>query len=94
MLKTYDEMYKNLIMSKERALWEIARELSRRNDLLEVEALCKTAEAIRAAAKGSNSGLYDTGWEMAEELACLAHKKICAITGCPHALSDEEETKQ
>ena len=94
MLKTYDEMYKNLIMSKERALWEIARELSRKNDLLEVEMLCKTAEAVRAAAKGSNSGLYDTGWDMAEELACMAHKKICEITGCPNALSDEEESEQ
>ena len=93
MLKTYDEMYKKIIMSKERALWEIARQMSRKNDLLEVEALCKTAEAIRAAAKGSNSGLYDTGWEMAEELACMAHKKICAITGCPEALVEEGDEK-
>jgi hypothetical protein len=91
MLKTYDEMYKNLLMSKERALWEIARELSRKNDLLEVEMLCKTAEAIRAAAKGSNSGLYDTGWEMAEELALMAHKKITTITGLSDALHEGED---
>lgn len=87
MLKEYD----GLKVNQCEALWNIARELSRRNDLLEVETLCKTAEAIRAAAKGSNSGLYDTGWEMAEELACMAHKKICAITGCPKALEDGDE---
>lgn len=93
MLKTYDEIYaeNGFGVSKERSLWEIARELSRKNDLLEVEMLCKTAEAIRAAAKGSNSGLYDTGWDMAEELACMAHKKICAITGCPEALEEGDE---
>lgn len=90
MLKTYDEMYKNLIMSKERALWEIARELSRRNDLLEVEMLCKTAEAVRAA-KGSTSGLYDTGWGMAEKLALMAHKKITTITGLPDDLRGGED---
>jgi hypothetical protein len=78
MLRTYDEIYEEngFGVSKERSLWEIARELSRRNDLLEVEMLCKTAEAVRAAAKGSTSGLYDTGWEMAENLALLAHEKI------------------
>ena len=86
MLKTYDEMYKNLIMSKERALWEIARELSRKNDLLEVEMLCKTADALRNAAKGSVGDLHDDGYIWAEQLACMAHKKICAITGCPKAL--------
>ena len=91
MLKTYDEMYKNLIMSKERALWEIARQLSRKNDLLEVEMLCKTAEAVRAAAKGSTSGLYDTGWGMAEELALMAHKKITTITGLSDALHEGED---
>lgn len=89
MLKEYD----GLKVNQCEALWNIARELSRRNDLLEVETLCKTAEAIRAAAKGSNSGLYDTGWEMAEELACMAHKKICAITGCPEALVEEGDEK-
>lgn len=78
MLKTYDEIYaeNGFGVSKERSQWEIARELSRRNDLLEVEMLCKTAEAVRAASKGSTSGLYDTGWEMAENLALLAHEKI------------------
>ena len=91
MLKTYDEMYKNLIMSKERALWEIARELSRRNDLLEVEMLCKTAEALRNAAKGSVGDLHVEGYIWAEELACMAHKKICEITGAPTALNDEED---
>ena len=94
MLKTYDEMYKNLIMSKERALWEIARELSRKNDLLEVETLCKTAETLRNVAKGSVGDLHVDGYIWAEELACLAHKKICEITGCPHALSDEKESEQ
>ncbi len=81
MLKTYDEIYaeNGFGVSKERSQWEIARELSRRNDLLEVEMLCKTAEAVRAAAKGSTSGLYDTGWEMAENLALLAHEKITNI---------------
>lgn len=81
MLKTYDEIYaeNGFGISKERSQWEIARELSRRNDLLEVEMLCKTAEAVRAAAKGSTSGLYDTGWQMAEDLALLAHEKITNI---------------
>ena len=91
MLKTYDEIYaeNGFGISKERSQWEIARELSRRNDLLEVEMLCKTAEAVRAAAKGSTSGLYDTGWEMAENLALLAHEKITNI--CRKEVNNETE---
>ena len=78
MLKTYDEIYaeNGFGVSKERSQWEIARQLSRKNDLLEVEMLCKTAEALRAAAKSSERGLYETGWGMAEDLAVLAHEKI------------------
>ena len=93
MLKTYDEIYteNGFGISKERSQWEIARELSRRNDLLEVEMLCKTAEAVRAAAKGSTSGLYDTGWQMAEDLALLAHEKITNI--CRKEVSNETEGK-
>ena len=91
MLKTYDEIYteNGFGVSKERSQWEIARELSRRNDLLEVEMLCKTAEAVRAAAKGSTSGLYDTGWEMAEKLALLAHEKITNL--CKKEADNETE---
>ena len=88
MLRTYDEIYEEngFGVSKERSLWEIARELSRKNDLLEVEMLCKTADALRNAAKGSVGDLHDDGYIWAEQLACMAHKKICAITGCPKAL--------
>ena len=57
MLKEYDEMDKNHMVTKERCLWNIARELSRKNDLLEIEMLCKTAEAIKSAAKGSLTNL-------------------------------------
>ena len=90
MLKTYDEIYaeNGFGVSKERSQWEIARELSRRNDLLEVEMLCKTAEALRNAAKGSVGNLHVDGYIWAEELACMAHKKICAITGVPKALEE------
>ena len=88
MLKPYDEMDKNHMVTKERCLWNIARELSRKNDLLEVEMLCKTAEAIRAAAKSSDRGLYEKGWEMAEDLAVLAHEKITNLC------KKEEEEKE
>ncbi len=97
MLPTYDECCGDgpgkMYMSRERALWEIARQLSRKNDLLEVEMLCKTADALRNAAKGSLGDLHDDGYIWAEELACMAHKKICEITGAPFALNDEEETR-
>jgi hypothetical protein len=93
MLKTYDEIYaeNGFGISKERSQWEIARELSRRNDLLEVEMLCKTAEALRAAAKSSERGLYETGWEMAEDLTLLAHKKITDI--CRKEVNHETEVE-
>ena len=54
----------------------IEESLAKIASLIEIGMLCKTAEAVRAAAKGSTSGLYDTGWEMAEKLALLAHEKI------------------
>ena len=78
MLKTYDEIYteNGFGISKERSQWEIARELSRKNDLLEVEMLCKTAETLRSCAKSSCGNLHYDGWVMAEELALMAHKKI------------------
>ena len=95
MLKEYDEMDKNHMVTKERCLWNIARELSRKNDLLEIDMLCKTAEAIKSAAKGSLTNLHEEGWSMAEELALMAHKKITKICGLPGALNkgdnDEEE---
>ena len=79
MLKDYDEMDKNHMVTKERCLWNIARELSRKNDLLEIDMLCKTAEAIKSAAKGSLTNLHEEGWSMAEKLALMAHKKITDI---------------
>lgn len=90
MLKTYDEIYaeNGFGVSKERSQWEIARQMSRKNDLLEVEMLCKTAEALRNAAKGSVGDLHVDGYIWAEELVCMAHKKICEITGAPFALND------
>lgn len=93
MLKDYDELARcdSMGVSKERALWNIARELSRKNDLLEVEMLCKTAEALRNAAKGSVGDLHVVGYVWAEELACMAHKRICEITGAPKALMDDDE---
>ena len=81
MLKDYAEMDKNHMVTKERCLWNIARELSRKNDLLEIEMLCKTAEAIKSAAKSSLTNLHEEGWSMAEELALMAHKKITSICG-------------
>ena len=93
MLKEYDEIARcdSMGVSKERALWNIARELSRRNDLLEIDMLCRTAEALRSTAKGSVGDFHDDGYVMAEELTCMAHKKICAITGVPEALDEEGE---
>lgn len=38
------------------ALWNIARELSRKNDLQEIETLCRTAKALRSAGMGSSIG--------------------------------------
>ena len=95
MLKDYDELAKcdSMGVSKERALWNIAREMSRRNDLLEVEMLCRTAEAVRNAAKCSVGDLHVEGYIWAEELACMAHKKICQITNAPEALLDEGDEK-
>ena len=88
MLKDYDEMDKSHMVTKERALWNIARELSRRNDLLEIDMLCKTAEALKSTAKSSLGSLHSNGYIMAEELVCMAHKKICAITKTPEGLED------
>ena len=94
MLKDYDEMDKNHMVTKERCLWNIARELSRKNDLLEIEMLCKTAEAIKSAAKGSLTNLHEEGWSMAEELALMAHKKITKICGLPEALNQEDDDEE
>ena len=94
MLKDYDEMDKNHMVTKERCLWNIARELSRRNDLLEIDMLCKTAEAIKSAAKGSLTNLHEEGWSMAEELALMAHKKITKICGLPEALNQEDNDEE
>ena len=94
MLKEYDEMDKNHMVTKERCLWNIARELSRKNDLLEIEMLCKTAEAIKSAAKGSLTNLHEEGWSMAEELALMAHKKITKICGLPEALNKEDDDEE
>lgn len=85
MLKEYDGSKVNQC----EALWNIARELSRKNDLLEIEMLCKTAEALRNAAKGSLGDLHVDGYIWAEELACMAHKKICAITKTPEGLAED-----
>ena len=99
MLKTYDEMYKNLIMSKERALWEIARELSRKNDLLEVEMLCKTGDALRSAAKSSGGEFHYLGYGLAKKLAIAANERITKICGLPEDLDidegeDDDETSR
>ena len=94
MLKEYDEVARceSMGVSKECALWNIARELSRKNDLLEVEMLCRTAEALRSTARGSVGDFHDDGYVMAENLACMAHKRICAITGVlPEAPAEEGE---
>ena len=94
MLKEYDEMDKNHMVTKERCLWNIARELSRKNDLLEIDMLCKTVEAIKSAAKGSLTNLHEEGWSMAEELALMAHKKITKICGLPEALNQEDNDEE
>ena len=95
MLKSYEEIKSErngLGNSKEEALWNIARELSRKNDLLEIEMLCKTAETLKSISKGS-ADLHYEGWLMAEELVCMAHKKICAITKTPEGLAEEGDEK-
>lgn len=67
--------------SQEEGLWNIARELSRRNDLLEIDILCKTADALRASAKASPGSFHEEGYAMAKELACLAYRKSKAACG-------------
>lgn len=83
-MKTYEEIRRERDGaggSKEEGLWNIARELSRKNDLLEIDMLCKAADALRASAKSAPGNFHDECYEMAEELARLAHKKITAICG-------------
>ena len=87
MMKSYEEVRRTGGTQAE-ALWNIARELSRKNDLLEIDMLCKTADALRASAKSAPGNFHDSGYVMAEELARLAHKKICAIAGSPEAMSN------
>lgn len=97
MLKDYDQLMNEHFhdgVSENRVKWELAREMSRRNDLLEVEMLCRTAEAVRNAAKSSLGELHDNGWMMAEELALMAHKKITTICGLPDALLEDGEMKE
>lgn len=93
MMKSYEEVRKTGGTQAE-ALWNIARELSRKNDLLEVDALCKTADAIRSAAKCSSGELHREGWYMAEELALMAHKKITKICGLPGELNREDDDEE
>ena len=93
MLKSYEEVKRErpgVGASMEEGLWNIARELSRKNDLLEIDMLCKTADAIRSAAKSSSGDLHYEGYAMAEELACVAHKKIAKICDVPNALEIED----
>ena len=94
MMKSYEEVKRERPgkgASMEEGLWNIARELSRRNDLLEIDMLCKTAEALKSTAKSSLGSLHSDGYIMAEELVCMAHKKICAITNTPEGLEKEGE---
>ena len=93
MLPSYEEIVKvkEMGVSKERALWNIARELSRKNDLLEIDMLCKTADTLRTAAKGSVGDLHVNGYIWAEELACMAHKKITSICGSPEEVLGDSE---
>ena len=84
MMKSYEEVKRErpgVGASMEEGLWNIARELSRKNDLFEVDMLCKAADALRASAKSSSGALHYEGYVMAEELACMAHKKITDICG-------------
>ena len=84
MMKSYEEIkreHQGIGASMEEGLWNIARELSRKNDLLEIVTLCKTADALRASAKSSSGDLHYNGYVMAEELTCMAHKKITSICG-------------
>ena len=91
MLKDYDELARadSMGVSKERALWNIARELSRRNDLLEIDMLCRTAEALRSTARGAIGDLHYEGYVMAEELARMAYKKVSEITNTPEGLVEK-----
>ena len=93
MMKSYEEVRRTGGTQAE-ALWNIARELSRKNDLLEIDALCKTADAIRSATKCSSGKLHGEGWSMAEELALMAHKKITKICGLPDALNREDDDEE
>ena len=98
MLKTYDEIYteNGFGISKERSLWEIARELNRRNDLLEVEMLCKTAEQLRGTGKSAMGKLHYAAYNLAEELTVEAHKrisKICGISETSYKEEDDDETE-
>ena len=83
-MKSYEEVKRERpgrAASMEEGLWNIARELSRKNDLLEIDMLCKAADALRASAKSSPGNFHDECYEMAEELARLAHKKIKTLCG-------------
>ena len=97
MMKSYEEIKRErqgIGTSMEEGMWNIARELSRKNDLLEIVTLCKTADAIRSAAKCSSGELHGEGWSMAEELALMAHKKITKICGLPDALNREDDDEE
>lgn len=86
MLKEYDGGE----MNQAEALWNIARELSRRNDLLEIDMLYKTAEALRVVARSSFGDARYGGFIRAAELTCAAHDRISAMCGIPKAVSDDE----
>ena len=73
MLKKYEEVQRTG-GTQEEALWNIARELSRKNDLLEIDMLCKTSDTLRQWSSPNARS-------MAEELAYSAHKKITDICG-------------
>lgn len=93
MMKSYEEVKRERpgrAASMEEGLWNIARELSRKNDLLEIDMLCKAADALRASAKSSPGDFHDSGYAMAEELACMAHKKITDICGNAKDVLGEE----
>ena len=84
MMKSYEEVKRERPgkgASMEEGLWNIARELSRKNDLLEIDMLCKAADSLRESAKASPGSFHEEGYVMAKELACLAHKKIKSICG-------------
>ena len=54
------------------ALWNIARELSRKNDLQEIETLCRTAKALRSAGMGSS---IESCYKKADTLLAAAYEK-------------------